>query len=139
MHQEKANAKVSQKIAAILARMLVVAPETVKMDARYSELLGLNPEAVHNFAVRVEQTLGVTIGDSVIDAYPTVAELAAFCAKALADANGGRRYAVLCRMPDGSRPGSCAARWELPRTSLSAPSNWCWGCSPVRWHWLPMP
>ena len=102
MHQEKANAKVSQKIAAILARMLVVAPETVKMDARYSELLGLNPEAVHNFAVRVEQTLGVTIGDSVIDAHPTVAELVAFCAKALADANGGRRYAVLCRMPDGS-------------------------------------
>ena len=95
-------AKALQKITAILARMLVVPPESINTDARYQELLNMDPDSVHAFAVQVEQTLGVIVGDSVLDAHPTIAELAAYCAAHKANANGGRRYVVVCRMPDGS-------------------------------------
>ncbi len=95
-------AKAEQKIVAILARMLVIAPESIKTDARYQELFNNDPDPVHAFAVQVEQTLGVIVGDSVLDVHPTVAELAAYCAAHKANANGGRRYVVVCRMPDGS-------------------------------------
>ena len=102
MSQLKEKEKVQQKIVAILARMLVIAPESVKLDARYDELFSLDPKAVHDFTAQIEKGLGVIVGDSVISAYPTVAELIDYCATARASANGGRRYAVLCRMPDGS-------------------------------------
>ncbi len=95
-------AKAEKKIVAVLARMLVVPPESIKTDARYQELCNNDPDSVHAFAVQVEQALGVIVGDSVLDANPTVAELASYCAVHKADANGGRRYVVVCRMPDGS-------------------------------------
>lgn len=95
-------AKAQQKIVAVLARMLVVAPESIKVDARYQELFNMDPDSVHAFAVQVEQNLGVIVGDSVLDAHPTVAGLAAYCAANKANANGGRRYVVVFRMPDGS-------------------------------------
>ena len=106
-------AKAEQKIVAVLARMLVVAPESIKTDVRYKELFNNDPDPVHAFAVQVEQTLGVIVGDSVLDAYPTIAELAVYCAAHKAEANGGRRYVVVCRMPGG---GVCeriySARWH---------------------------
>ena len=95
-------AKAQQKIVAVLARMLVVAPESIKTDSRYQKLFNMDPDSVHAFAVQVEQTLGVIVGDSVLDAHPTIAELAAYCAAHKANANGGRRYVVVFRMPDGS-------------------------------------
>ena len=95
-------AKALQKITAILARMLVVAPESIKVDVRYKELFNNDPDPVHAFAVQVEQALGVIVGDSVLDAHPTIAELAAYCAANKTNANGGRRYVVVSRMPDGS-------------------------------------
>ena len=95
-------AKAQQKIVAVLARMLVVAPESIKVDARYQELFNMDPDSVHAFAVQVEQNLGVIVGDSVLDAHPPVAGLAAYCAANKANANGGRRYVVVFRMPDGS-------------------------------------
>ena len=94
--------KVQQRIVAILARMLVIAPESVKLDARYDELFNQDPKAVHDFAAQIEKDLGVIVGDSAISTYPTVDELVDYCAKTQESANGGRRYAVLCRMPDGS-------------------------------------
>ena len=102
MSQAKEIEKIQQKIVAVLARMLVIAPESVKADARYKDLFNLDPDAVHAFAVQVERELGVIIGDSVLDAHSTVSELAAYCAAHLAAAYGGRRYAVVYRMPDGS-------------------------------------
>ena len=95
-------AKALQKITAILARMLVVAPESIKVDVRYKELFNNDLDPVHAFAVQVEQALGVIVGDSVLDAHPTIAELAAYCAANKTNANGGRRYVVVSRMPDGS-------------------------------------
>ena len=95
-------AKAQQKIVAVLARMLVVTPESIKTDSRYQKLFNMDPDSVHAFAVQVEQTLGVIVGDSVLDAHPTIAELAAYCAAHKANANGGRRYVVVFRMPDGS-------------------------------------
>ena len=102
MAQTKEYEKVKQKVVATLARMLVIAPESVTMDARYAELFNSDPKAVRDFAAQVEQSLGVIVGDSAISACPTVAELVDYCAKARAAATGGRRYAVLCRMPDGN-------------------------------------
>ena len=101
MSLEKEIEKAQQKISAILAYMLVVAPESIKTDVRYKELFNNDPDPVHAFAVQVEQTLGVIVGDSVLDAHPTIAELAAYCAANKAEANGGRRYVVVCRMPGG--------------------------------------
>ena len=95
-------AKAQQKIVAVLARMLVVAPESIKTGARYKELFNMDPDSVHAFAVQVEQALGVIVGDSVIDAHPTVAELAAYCVAHKANTSGGLRYVVVCRMSDGS-------------------------------------
>ena len=102
MSQEKEIEKAQQKISAVLARMLVVAPESIKVDVRYKELFNNDLDPVHAFAVQVEQALGVIVGDSVLDAHPTIAELAAYCAANKTNANGGRRYVVVCRMPDGS-------------------------------------
>ncbi len=95
-------AKAQQKIVAVLARMLVVAPESITPEARYQELFNKDPDSVHAFAVQVERVLGVIVGDSVLDAHPTVAELAVYCVAHKANANGGRRYVVVCRMPDGN-------------------------------------
>ena len=94
-------AKAEQKIVAVLARMLVVVPESIKTGVRYKELFNNDPDSVHAFAVQVEQAQGVIVDASVLDAHPAVAELAAYCAAHKADANGGRRYVVVCRMPGG--------------------------------------
>ena len=94
-------AKAQQKIVAVLARMMVVAPESIKTDSRYQKLFNMDPDSVHAFAVQVEQALGVIVGDSVLDAHPTVADLAAYYTAHKADTNGGRRYVVVCRMPGG--------------------------------------
>ena len=102
MSLEKEIEKAQQKISAVLARMLVVAPESIKVDVRYKELFNNDPDPVHAFAVQVEQALGVIVGDSVLDAHPTIAELAAYCAANKTNANGGRRYVVVSRMPNGS-------------------------------------
>ena len=102
MTQTKEYEKVKQKIVAVLARMLVVAPESVKLDARYQELFNSDPDAVRAFAVQVENALNVMIGDSVLSAHPTIADLVAYCAAHQAGVRGGRLYVVVCRMPDGS-------------------------------------
>jgi hypothetical protein len=49
MPHTKEHEKAKQKIVAILARMLVIAPESVKLDARYDELFNQDPEAVMTF------------------------------------------------------------------------------------------
>ena len=102
MSETKEVEKVQQKIVTVLARMLIIAPESLKPDARYQELFNMDPDSVRAFAVQVENALDVIVGDSIISAYPTIAELAAYCAENRASAHGGRRYAVLCRMPDGT-------------------------------------
>lgn len=102
MRQASEDEKVQQKIVAILARMLVVAPESVKMDARYDELFNSDPDSVHAFAVQVENALNVIIGDSVLSAHPTIADLVAYCTAHQAGVRGGRLYVVVSRMPDGS-------------------------------------
>ena len=107
-------AKAEQKIVAVLARMLVVAPESIKTDSRYQKLFNMDPDSVHAFAVQVEQALGVIVGDSVLDAHPTVADLAAYCTAHKADTNGGRRYVVVCRMPGGGVRSSPGASPTVP-------------------------
>ena len=102
MNQMKVVERIQQKIVAVLARMLVVAPESIKADARYKELFNSDPDAVHAFGVQVEKALGVMIGDSVLGAHPTIAELADWCVAHRAGMRGGRLYVVVCRMPDGS-------------------------------------
>lgn len=98
----KDTEKAQQKIVAVLARMLLLAPESVRLDARYLELFNSDPDAVRAFAAQVEKSLGVIVGDSVFNAHPTIPELAAYCAERRASARGGRGYVVVCRMPDGS-------------------------------------
>lgn len=102
MTQTKEIEKIQRKIVAVLARMLMIAPESVKVDARYQELFNMDPDSIRAFAVQIERSLGVNVGDSVFDAHQTVAELAAYCAAHPVLAPGDRRYVVVCRMPDGS-------------------------------------
>ena len=100
--QPKETEKAQQKIVAVLARMLALAPESVQPDARYLDLFNSDPDAVRAFGAQVEKDLGVIVGDSVFSAHPTISELAAYCAEHQASARGGRLYVVVCRMPDGS-------------------------------------
>ena len=102
MAPSKETEKARQKIVAVLARMLVIAPESVQPDARYLELLNSDPDAVRAFATQLENSLGVILGDSVLGAHPTVADLAAYCAGHRPSARGERLYVVVSRMPDGS-------------------------------------
>ena len=102
MTQSKETEKAQQKIVAVLARMLVLAPESVQADARYLELFNSDPDAVRAFAAQVEKSLGVIVGDSVFSKHPTIPELAAYCAAHRAPARGERLYVVVSRMPDGS-------------------------------------
>ena len=102
MTQSKETEKVQQKIVAVLARMLVIAPESIPADARYLELFNSDPDAVRAFGAQVEKDLGVIVGDSVFSKHPTIPELAAYCAAHRAPARGERLYVVVSRMPDGS-------------------------------------
>ena len=102
MALSKETEKAQQKIVAVLARMLVLAPESVQADARYLELFNSDPDAVRAFGAQVEKDLGVIVGDSVFSAHPTIPELAAYCAAHRAPARGERLYVVVSRMPDGS-------------------------------------
>ena len=102
MTQSKETEKARQKIVAVLARMLVIAPESIPADARYLKLFNSDPDAVRAFATQVEKELGVILGDSVLSAYPTIPELAAYCAAHRSPARGERLYVVVSRMPDGS-------------------------------------
>ena len=94
--------KAQQKIIAVLARMLMLAPESVQVDGRYQDMLRTDPDALRMFAAQVEDALGVTLSDSALSAHPTIADLAAYCAQRLSAPRGGRLYVVLCKMPDGS-------------------------------------
>ena len=94
--------KAQQKIIAVLARMLELPPEMVKADVRYQDMLNTDPSAMREFAQQVEKALGVTLNDSALSAHPTIAELAAYCARRLSAPRGGRLYVVLCKMPDGT-------------------------------------
>ena len=49
MAQPKETERARQKIVAILARMLALAPESVPLDARYQELFNSDPDAVRAF------------------------------------------------------------------------------------------
>ena len=102
MTQSKETEKAQQKIVAVLARMLVIAPESIPADARYLELFNSDPDAVRAFGAQVESSLGVIVGDSVFSKNPTIPELAAYCAAHRAPARGERLYVVVSRMPDGS-------------------------------------
>ncbi len=102
MAQPKETERARQKIVAILARMLALAPESVPLDARYQELFNSDPDAVRAFGGQVEAALGVVLNDSVLSAHPTVADLAAYCAGQRPPARGERLYVVVSRMPDGS-------------------------------------
>ena len=102
MTQSKETEKAQQKIVAVLARMLVIAPESIPADARYLELFNSDPDAVRAFGAQVEKDLGVIVGDSVFSKHPTIPELAAYCAAHRAPARGERLYVVVSRMPDGS-------------------------------------
>ena len=102
MAQPKEIEKTQQKIVAVLARMLALAPESIPADARYQELFNSEPDAVRAFATQLEGSLGVNLGDSALSAYPTVADLAAYCAGHRPPARGERLYVVVSRMPDGS-------------------------------------
>ena len=94
--------KAQQKIIAVLARMVMLAPESVQVDGRYQDMLRTDPDALRMFAAQVEDALGVTLSDSALSAHPTIADLAAYCAQRLSAPRGGRLYVVLCKMPDGS-------------------------------------
>jgi len=102
MAQEKEIEKIQQKIVAVLARMLALAPESVPADARYQNLFNSDPDAVRAFATQLESSLGVILGDSALSAHPTIPELAAYCAAHRPPARGERLYVVVSRMPDGS-------------------------------------
>ncbi|MBQ6011407.1 MAG: acyl carrier protein [Kiritimatiellae bacterium] len=102
MTQSKEIEKAQQKIVAVLARMLALAPESVRPDARYLDLFNSDPDAVRAFGAQVESSLGVIVGDSVFSKHPTIPELAAYCAAHRAPARGERLYVVVSRMPDGS-------------------------------------
>ena len=102
MTQSKETEKAQQKIVAVLARMLALAPESVQPDARYLDLFNSDPDAVRAFGAQVESSLGVIVGDSVFSKHPTIPELAAYCAAHRAPARGERLYVVVSRMPDGS-------------------------------------
>ena len=102
MTQSKETEKAQQKIVAVLARMLALAPESVPADARYQNLFNSDPDAVRAFGAQVESSLGVIVGDSVFSKHPTIPELAAYCAAHRAPARGERLYVVVSRMPDGS-------------------------------------
>ena len=94
--------KVQQKIIAVLARMLELPDEMVKADVRYQDALHTDPAAMRDFSLQVEKALGVTLSDSALSAHPTIAELAAYCARRLSAPRSGRLYVVLCKMPDGT-------------------------------------
>jgi hypothetical protein len=98
----KDRERAQQKIVTVLARMLVLAPESIRADARYLDLFNSDPDAVRTFAAQVEKALGVIVGDSVFSAHPTIPELAAYCVAHRAPARGERLYVVMSRMPDGS-------------------------------------
>ena len=94
--------KAQQKIVAVMARMLLVTPESVQVDVRFQDMLHTDPDALRAFAAQVEVALGVVLGESVLKAHPTIAELAAYCAQHLSAPRGERLYVVVCQMPDGS-------------------------------------
>ena len=102
MAQTKETERAQQKIVAVLARMLALAPDSVPADARYQNLFNSDPDAVRAFATQLESSLGVILGDSVLSAHPTIPELAAYCAAHRPPARGERLYVVVSRMPDGS-------------------------------------
>ena len=94
--------KAQQKIVAVMARMLVLPPESVQVDVRCQDMLHTDPDALRDFVTQVEASLGVVLGDSVLTAHPTIAALAAYCAKHLSAPRGERLYVVVCQMPDGT-------------------------------------
>jgi len=94
--------KAEQKIVAVLARMLVLSPESIDAKSRYSDLLHTDPDALRAFGGQVEESLGVVLGDSILGAHPTIAELAVYCAEHRAAPRGGRLYVVVCQMPGGN-------------------------------------
>jgi hypothetical protein len=94
--------KAQQKIVAVMARMLLVTPESVQVDERFQDMLHTDPDALLAFAAQVEVALGVVLGDSVLKSHPTIAELAAYCAQHLSAPRGEHLYVVVCQMPDGS-------------------------------------
>jgi acyl carrier protein len=109
--------KVQQKIVSVLARMLAIAPESVRADVRYRDIFDSDPTALRAFLTQVEKALGVSLNDSVTDSYPTVAELAAYCAEHLSAPRGERLYVVLCQMPDGNTRERI---YSAPRHELAA-------------------
>ena len=109
--------KVQQKIVGVLARMLATVPESVRADTRFSEVLQSDPTVLRSFLMQVEAALGVTLNDASVEAYPTVAELAAHCAEHLSAPRGERLYVVLCQMPDGSMRERI---YSAPRHELAA-------------------
>ena len=94
--------KAQQKIVAVMARMLMLPPESIQVERRYRDVFHADPGALRAFAMQVESALGVVLSDSVLAAHPTVADLAAYCAQHLSAPRGERLYVVVCQMPDGS-------------------------------------
>ena len=70
--------KAQQKIVIVMARLLMLAPEAVQVDGRYQDMLHSDLDALRAFVAQVEDALGVVLGDSVLKAHPTIAELAAY-------------------------------------------------------------
>ena len=109
--------KAQQKIVIVMARLLMLAPEAVQVDERYQDMLHSDLDALRAFAAQVEDALGVVLGDSVLKAHPTIAELAAYCAQRLSAPRGERLYVVLCKMPDGT---TCERIYSARRHELAA-------------------
>lgn len=109
--------KVQRKIAGVLARMLTIAPESVKGNVRFRDALRSDPTALRSLLMQVESALDLSLNDASIDDYPTVGELAAHCAELLSAPRGERLYVVLCQMPDGSTRERI---YSAPRHELAA-------------------
>lgn len=109
--------KVQQKILTVMSSMLLRPPESIQVDRRIQDMLRTDPDALRAFMAQVEDALGVVLGDSVLKAHPTIAELAAYCAQHLSAPRGERLYVVVCKMPDGSTRERI---YSAPRHELAA-------------------
>ena len=107
--------KVQRKIAGVLARMLTIAPESVKGNVRFRDALRSDPTALRSLLMQVESALDLSLNDASIDDYPTVGELAAHCAELLSAPEEKEKAPIFmpmimdrAKMEDAHRDGAAA-------------------------------
>lgn len=94
--------RIQTKIVVAVSHVLNIPEVLVKPDFRYWDRISGNIDAQRAFKGMIEASVRIALGDRALSAHPTIADLAAYCARNKGAASEGSVYVVVCRMPDGS-------------------------------------